>query len=98
MRRTRRVKLDDFDLRLIITGLHKTLEDVPAENKYDAAELILRLIDIDKALKCGRKKKVSFEPEQRSHIMRSLLAWRNIVLEDDGPTEDIDAMIILFSK
>ena len=40
----------------------------------------------------------SIESEQRSHIRRSLLAWRNIALEDDGPTEDIDAMIIQFYK
>lgn len=98
MSKARKVKLDDFDLRLLVTGLYKTLDDIPAENRNDACDVILRLIDIDEALRSGRKKKVPFEPVDRSYIRRSLLLWRNMVIDDNGPTEDIDSLIVRFSK
>ena len=98
MSKLKKIKLDDFDLRLLVTGLYKTLDDVPAENRNAACDVILRLIDIDEALRSGRKKKIPFESVDRSYIRRSLLQWRNIVIDEKGPTEDIDSLIVRFSK
>ena len=98
MSRMKKIKLDDFNLRLLVTGLYKTLDEVPAEDRNAACDVILRLIDIDEALRPGRKKKVPFEPVDRSYIRRSLLLWRNMVIDEEGPTEDIDSLIVRFSK
>jgi len=61
MGKVKKIKQGDFDLRLIITGLHRTLNDVTAENKVAACDVFLRLIAIDKSLKPRRRMKVSFE-------------------------------------
>ena len=72
-----KVKLDDYEVRVLINGLvqqHKSY-DAEANGQIDA--LALRLCDIAKAMKPGRRTKIPFEPVEIRVIRRCLMEWRS---------------------
>nr|WP_288556759.1 hypothetical protein [uncultured Mediterraneibacter sp.] len=71
------VKLDDYEVRVLINGLMKQHRDYDTETNSQIDFLTLRLCDIAEAMKPGRKKKIPFEPVEIRVIRQCLLAWRN---------------------
>ena len=71
-----KVKLDDYEVRVLINGLiqHRSYD---AETNGRIDDLALRLCDIAEAMKPGRKKKIPFEPVETRVIRHCLVDWRN---------------------
>ncbi len=71
------VKLDDYEMRVLINGLIQQHRSYDAETNGQIDALALRLCDIAEAMKPGRKKKISFEPVEIRVIRHCLVDWRN---------------------
>ena len=71
------VKLDDYEVRVLINGLMQQHRSYDAETNGQIDALALRLCDIAEAMKPGRKKKISFEPVEIRVIRHCLVDWRN---------------------
>ena len=56
-----KVKLDDYEVRVLINGLIQQHRSYDAETNGKIDALALHLGDIAEAMKPGRKKKISFE-------------------------------------
>ena len=72
-----KVKLDDYEVRVLINGLVQQHRSYDAETNGQIDALALRLCDIADAIKTGRKKKISFEPVEIRVIRHCLVDWRN---------------------
>ena len=72
-----KVKLDDYEVRVLINGLIQQHRSYDAETNGQIDALALRLCDIAEAMKPGRKKKISFEPVEIRVIRHRLVDWRN---------------------
>ena len=71
------VKLDDYEVRVLINGLMQQHRSYDAETNGQIDALALRLCDIAEAMKPGRKKKIPFEPVEIRVICQCLMEWRN---------------------
>ena len=56
------IKEDDYEVRVLISGLIQQHRSYDAETNGQINSLALRLCDIAEAMKPGRKKKIPFEP------------------------------------
>ena len=92
------VKLDDYEVRVLINGLMQQHRSYDAESQIDA--LALRLCDIAEAMKPGRKKKISFEPVEIRVIRHCLMEWRNreIQAKRHGAVDAINELLIRFTR
>lgn len=72
-----KVKLDDYEVRVLINGLVQQHRSYDAETNSQIEALALCLCDIAEAMKPGRKKKIPFEPVEIRVICQCLMAWRN---------------------
>ena len=70
------VKLDDYEVRVLINGLIQQHKSYDAETNGQIDALALRLCDIAEAMKPGRKKKIPFEPVEIRVIRHCLIEWR----------------------
>ena len=68
-----KVKLDDYEVRVLINGLMQQHRSYDAETNGQIDALTLRLCDIADAMKSGRKKKISFEPVETRVIRHRLM-------------------------
>ena len=66
------VKLDDYEVRVLINGLIQQHRSYDAETNGQIDSLALRLCDIAEAMKPGRK-----EPVETRVIRHCLVDWRN---------------------
>ena len=71
------VKLDDYEVRVLINGLVQQHRSYDAKTNGQIDSLALRLCDIAEAMKPGRKKKIPFEPVETRVIRHRLMEWRN---------------------
>lgn len=94
-----KVKLDDYDVRILINGLHQQWEHSEGEGRAQIGELILRLAALSDRIKPNRRKKIPFTPEESRLICRCLVDWRNRELENEKYTaaEVIGELLILFT-
>ena len=92
------VKLDDYEVRVLINGLMQQHRSYDAESQVDA--LALRLCDIAEAMKPGRKKKIPFEPVEIRVICQCLMEWRNreIQAERHGAVDALNELLIRFTR
>ena len=90
----RKIKLDDFDVRVLINGLYQTLDDYCAEEKNQVCDFTLSLIDTCEKMKPGRKQRFLFEPAQKRILYRSLVSWRNQRIAAGEITDPIDELLI----
>ena len=72
-----KVKLDDYEVRVLINGLVQQHRSYDAETNGQIDALALRLCDIAEAVRPGRKKKISFDPVEIRVIRHCLVDWRN---------------------
>lgn len=92
------VKLDDYEVRVLINGLMQQHRSYDAESQIDA--LALRLCDIAEAMKPGRKKKIPFEPVEIRVICQCPMEWRNreIQAKRHGAVDAINELLIRFTR
>ena len=92
-----KVKLDDYEVRVLINGLIQQHRSYDAETNGQIDALALRLCDIAEAMKPGRKKKISFEPVEIRVIRYYLVDWRNreISQGNDVASEVIGELLCL---
>ena len=75
------IKIDDYDLRVVVTGLMKYRADDSAENLEVMDPMILRLCDIEAALKSGKRTKCLFSPAEKRLVRYYLNEWRNQLIQ-----------------
>ena len=94
------VKLDDYEVRVLINGLVQQHRSYDAETNGQIDSLALRLCDIAEAMKPGRKKKISFEPVEIRVIRQCLIEWRNreIQAERHGAVDALNELLIRFTR
>lgn len=92
-----KVKLDDYEVRVLINGLMQQHRSYDAETNGQIDALALRLCDIAEAMKPGRKKKIPFEPVEIRVICQCLIDWRNreISQGNDVASEVIGELLCL---
>ena len=92
-----KVKLDDYEVRVLINGLIQQHRSYDAETNGQIDALALRLCDIADAMKTGRKKKIPFEPVEIRVICQCLMEWRNreISQGNDVASEVIGELLCL---
>lgn len=94
------VKLDDYEVRVLINGLMQQHRSYDAETNGQIDSLALRLCDIAEAMKPGRKKKIPFEPVEIRVIRHCLIEWRNreIQAERHGAVDALNELLIQFTS
>lgn len=75
--RARKIKLDDYDIRVVINGLAQHRKTAPDEDLDVIKPMLLRLIRVLKDLKPGKRTKLPFSPEEKRLIRFYLNEWRN---------------------
>ena len=95
-----KVKLDDYEVRVLINGLIQQHRSYDAETNGQIDALALRLCDIAEAMKPGRKKKILFEPVEIRVICQCLMEWRNreIQAKRYGAVDAINELLIRFTR
>ena len=94
------VKLDDYEVRVLINGLMQQHRSYDAETNGQIDSLALRLCDIAEAMKPGQKKKIPFEPVEIRVICQCLMEWRNreIPAKRHGAMDAINELLIRFTR
>ena len=80
----RKIKLDDYDLRIIVTRMMKYRNTAPAEDLEIMDLTMLRLIDTAKVLKPGKRTKLLLGPEEKRLVRYYLNEWRNQLIQDNN--------------
>ena len=95
-----KVKLDDYEVRVLINGLVQQHRSYDAETNGQIDALALRLCDIAEAMKPGRKKKIPFEPVEIRVIRHCLVDWRNreISQGNDVASEVIGELLLTWDS
>ena len=94
------IKEDDYEVRVLISGLIQQHRSYDAETNGQINSLALRLCDIAEAMKPGRKKKIPFEPVEIRVICQCLMEWRNreIQAKRHGAVDAINELLIRFTR
>ena len=95
-----KVKLDNYEVRVLINGLVQQHRSYDAETNGQIDTLALRLCDIAEVMKPGQKKKISFEPVEIRVIRQCLMEWRNreIQAERHGAVDALNELLIRFTR
>lgn len=96
----KKIKLDPYDLGIVINGLYSYRQSCTLEVVKQIDSLLLWLMDIFEKMKPGRKKKIELNSDQISLIMRCLNEWRNSFLSDgnNNKAEAVTETLIKFIK
>ena len=94
-----KVKLDDYDIRVLINGLFQHRRDYDAHTNNAIDELLLQVLRASGNMKPCRKKKFHFDHHQLRLIRMCLIEWRNQHMLDGkiNAADAIGDLIILFS-
>ena len=94
-----KVKLDDYEVRVLINGLIQQHRGYDTETNAQIDNLALRLCDIAEALKPGRTKKISFEPVETRVTCQCLMEWRNREIQAKrlGAVDVLNELLIRFT-
>ena len=82
--RARKIKLDDYDIRVVINGLAQYRKTAPDEDLDVIEPMLLRLIRVLKDLRPGKRTKLPFSPEEKRLIRFYLNEWRNQLIRDNN--------------
>ncbi len=95
-----KVKLNDYYVRVLISGLFQQRKDYDVDANAAINNLLLRLVGLPNSIKPGRRKKIPFAPEEIRLIRRCLIEWRNreIQAEKETAVEVIGELLILFTS
>ena len=94
-----KVKLDDYEVQVLINGLIQQHRGYDRETNAQIDNLALRLCDIAEAMKPGRKKKISFEPVETRVTCQCLMEWRNREIQAKrlGAVDALNELLIRFT-
>ena len=76
------VRLDAFELKVVINGLYQTRAAFGEERQGEIETLVLRLIDICEQLRPGRRAKIRLDSSEARLILLCLNEWRNAFIRD----------------
>ena len=95
-----KVKLDDYEVRVLINGLIQQHRSYDAETNGQVAGNPGISGFIEVAMKPGRKKKISFEPVEIRVIRHCLIEWRNreIQAERHSAVDALNELLIWFTR
>ena len=94
-----KVKLDDYEVRVLINGLIQQHRGYDTETNAQIDNLALRLCDIAEAMKPGRKKKIPFELVETRVTCQCLMEWRNREIQAKrlGAVDALNELLIWFT-
>ena len=94
-----KVKLDDYEVRVLINGLIQQHRGYDTETNAQIDNLALRLCDIAEAMKPGRKKKIPFELVEPRVTCQCLMEWRNRDVQAKmlGAVDALNELLIRFT-
>ena len=94
-----KVKLDDYEVRVLINGLIQQHRGYDTETNAQIDNLALRLCDITEAMKPGRKKKIPFELVETRVTCQCLMEWRNREIQAKrlGAVDALNELLIRFT-
>lgn len=76
-----KVKLDDYEIDLLINGLFQQRYDYDAQTNSDIDGLLFQIVQKVKHKKLRRRQKFRFEPQETKLIRMCLIQWRNQQLQ-----------------
>ena len=94
-----KVKLDDYEIRVLINGLYQQRCDYDLQTNSEIDDLLLRLVRMSESTKPCRRKKFLFESHEVSLICMCLIEWRNrqLLIGKEGAAEAISELAIRFT-
>lgn len=97
--RARKIKLDDYDIRVVINGLAQYRKTAPDEDLDVIEPMLLRLIRVLKDLRPGKRTKLPFSPEEKRLIRFYLNEWRNQLIRENnlGGMDGVSDVMLKFT-
>ena len=97
--RARKIKLDDYGIRVVINGLAQYRKTAPDEDLDVIEPMLLRLIRVLKDLNPGKRTKLPFSPEEKRLIRFYLNEWRNQLIRENnlGGMDGVSAVMLKFA-
>jgi hypothetical protein len=97
--RAHKIKLDDYDIRVVINGLAQYRKAAPDEDLDVIEPMLLRLIRELKDLKPGKRTKLPFSPEEKRLIRFYLNEWRNQLIRENnlGGMDGVSDVMLKFT-
>ena len=94
-----KIKLDDYDIKVAINGLYRYRKDASEEVQDVIDPILLRLIDVSKSLKPGKRTKLPFSPEEKHLIRFCLNDWRNQLIQENnlGGMDGVSDVMLKFT-
>ena len=94
-----KVKLDDYEIDILINGLFQQRCDYDAQTNRAIEDLLLQVVQKVKHKKRRRRHKLRFEPQETRLIRMCLVEWKyqQIQAQKHGAAEAIAELIILFT-
>lgn len=94
-----KIKLDDYEIKVAINGLYRYRKDASEEVQDVIDPILLRLIEVSKALKPGNRTKLPFRPEERSLIRFCLNDCRNQLIQENnlGGMDGVSDVMLKFT-
>ena len=94
-----KIKLDDYDIKVAINGLYRYRKDASEEVQDVIDPILLRLIDVSKSLKPGKRTKLPFSPGEKHLIRLCLNDWRNQLIQDNnlGGMDGVSDVMLKFT-
>jgi len=95
-----KIRLDNYDVRTLVNGLFLHRRDYDEDINASIDDLILRLADINDAMKPGRRKRIPFQPVEIRLVRLCLVEWRNDELQNEhnGAADAISELLIRFAN
>ena len=97
--RARKIKLDDYGIRVVINGLAQYRKTAPDEDLDVIEPMLLRLIRVLKDLNPGKRTKLPFSPEEKRLIRFYLNEWRNQLIRENnlGGMDGVSDVMLKFT-
>ena len=93
-----KVKLDDYEIDILINGLFQQLSDYDAQTNREIEDLLLQIVQKSKHKVLRHRRKFCFTPQEARLIRMCLIEWRNQQLqaEKHGVADVISELIIYY--
>ena len=96
-----KIKLDGYDIRIVINGLAQFRQTAPDEDLDVIDPMLLRLIEVSKALKKPSKRtNLLFSPEEKRLTRFYLNEWRNELIQENnlGGVDGVSEVLLMFTS
>ena len=97
--RARKIKLDDYDIRVVINCLAQYRKTAPDEDLDVIEPMLLWLIRVLKDLEPSKRTKLPFSPEEERLIRFYLNEWRNQLIRENnlGGMDGVSDVMLKFT-